>query len=1151
MSGDFSRLLFNPDKGYNKVYLQQGRVQLDSDWNDQADLLDDRFRRMGQDLFGRHGGPSENPGFEISEHGALRFDGIDDWIAFSKTAALSFKDRQSFTIEMWAAPDGGDQRGGTLLSRFNNVPSGDQGLGEISEKENGYKLVIAQDGTLSFHWVEVDADGAPLRHDLIQSNVPLTFGRYHHIAVTYDGEEMTLYIDTVAVARRQRTGAMGADPIQFAIGAEMSDGRPMNFYGGELSEVRIWNLARSHARLRAGLMKTPEGKDAGGMIACWRFDEGFGTVVKSRVNNLQGSLGDGQAPQMPLWIPPDLWIGPGRYYVQGVLCGQDQVSAFSNQGDLPGFSIESEMPESGIYLAYLEAWEQMITPVQDPQLIEPALNGMETSVRARIVKQVRLARLKELEEPGKKVDLKKVDAARLGAAVHSQLFPEVPNGALAARCQIKTRTPGNQLYRVEIHSSGVPYGSAAFDARGSVAVSDLASNEHLLVVEETMLHHEYWEPGQLVEVFSDLHNPGFLASIIDVGPRGKQLTVYPFPEQINSNDNPRVRRIAGFKWSRNNASRVMPVKSIDFETRIITPSDYVYRDDFNERKTWVEILNDDLLLNNRSTIMVQVDPLSNPFRLTAVQQPLEVDVRQEKHPFVRRWDMSGDSDLWRGGIPLTFPDVGADRHDIVPSAGSDSWIDLEYGLQVRFSDGYFHRGDHWLIPTRSLLESRLEWPADENGPVLKPPVARNRYRGPLALVVKEEVRDGRAPAAADELPPEPNFEDIEIGHQGEDAPPEPPRRYKLKIRDLRRFFGPMPALTERLRRSSQTGSTTSTEPSGPTGGQQEPTQTPSDDLVYLGADPIPPEGFHFTGLSLRADPWSPLAWEPDDTWEGSPTAVLHTETGIYCLLDSGQLQRYDLTDYQLTQCDSLPDMRTRFGACLADGRIYVMGGQDVRGRLSDRVDCYDPETGAWMTLEPLPKPRTDLTLVAAEGRIYAMGGRKHTLFGLIKHITSRIDIYDHESDIWAEGKLPKMPGARLGMAEVTAPNHIYLTGGKEPSFLGLGERDSCIHMIWYFQDQTWVRLTDLPTATDGPAAILGTKGVHLMGGTHGKTALDQHLIYNEQTDRWQQAETLPLHVADPFLCEVGGNLWLIAGNGEATQLWQYVQESRLYVHRPD
>jgi hypothetical protein len=45
MSGDYSRKTFKPVKNYSGVYMQQGRVQLDADWNEQQQI-NDRHRRV-------------------------------------------------------------------------------------------------------------------------------------------------------------------------------------------------------------------------------------------------------------------------------------------------------------------------------------------------------------------------------------------------------------------------------------------------------------------------------------------------------------------------------------------------------------------------------------------------------------------------------------------------------------------------------------------------------------------------------------------------------------------------------------------------------------------------------------------------------------------------------------------------------------------------------------------------------------------------------------------------------------------------------------------------------------------------------------------------------------------------------------------------
>ena len=66
MKADFSRTTFSPLKHFTRVLMQQGRVQLDADWNEQAAIQLRYLRALAADLVGEHGGPSGNWGLGIS-----------------------------------------------------------------------------------------------------------------------------------------------------------------------------------------------------------------------------------------------------------------------------------------------------------------------------------------------------------------------------------------------------------------------------------------------------------------------------------------------------------------------------------------------------------------------------------------------------------------------------------------------------------------------------------------------------------------------------------------------------------------------------------------------------------------------------------------------------------------------------------------------------------------------------------------------------------------------------------------------------------------------------------------------------------------------------------------------------------------------------
>src|SRR5258708_20028994 len=66
MPGDYSRRSFEREKHYSGVLMQQGRVQLDADWNEQWDIQQHRTRKETIDVIGSTGVPKNGESFLIS-----------------------------------------------------------------------------------------------------------------------------------------------------------------------------------------------------------------------------------------------------------------------------------------------------------------------------------------------------------------------------------------------------------------------------------------------------------------------------------------------------------------------------------------------------------------------------------------------------------------------------------------------------------------------------------------------------------------------------------------------------------------------------------------------------------------------------------------------------------------------------------------------------------------------------------------------------------------------------------------------------------------------------------------------------------------------------------------------------------------------------
>ena len=123
--------------------------------------------------------------------------------------------------------------------------------------------------------------------------------------------------------------------------------------------------------------------------------------------------------------------------------------------------------EDAVHLAYVVAWQREVTPLENPDLLEPALGGIDTTTRWQTVWQVRLladvgddatCATPEAELAGW-TELVAPSTARLTTATIDVEDPEDP-------CLVPP-TDGytgveNQLYRVEIHAVGDTQADARF-----------------------------------------------------------------------------------------------------------------------------------------------------------------------------------------------------------------------------------------------------------------------------------------------------------------------------------------------------------------------------------------------------------------------------------------------------------------------------------------------------------------------------------------------------------------------------------------------------------------------------------------------------------------------------------------------------------------
>jgi len=169
----------------------------------------------------------ENPAWvEGKFRHALEFQGESYLEIRNSSQNLPFGGSAPFSITAWVR----NQGGGTVIGKFNGGIIG------------AYILVINGDGTVTFHR-EVD----PWTFTGTKALPDNDFG---HVAVTYDGAEMKIYINGEFDSRQER-GPQNTDTVTpVLIGARFTNDAPSEFFNGVLDEVALFNVALTEQQIR-------------------------------------------------------------------------------------------------------------------------------------------------------------------------------------------------------------------------------------------------------------------------------------------------------------------------------------------------------------------------------------------------------------------------------------------------------------------------------------------------------------------------------------------------------------------------------------------------------------------------------------------------------------------------------------------------------------------------------------------------------------------------------------------------------------------------------------------------------------------------------------------------------------------------------------
>jgi hypothetical protein len=165
--------------------------------------------------------------------GALSFDGSNDLVTIADANSLDLSN--ALTLEAWVRPT--NVTGWkTVLTKESGTSSfaysmfANNNAGNVANQRPGARLTIGGNART------------------VTGNAKLALNTWTHIATTYDGATIRLFINGVQVETEARTGSVSVTAEQLRIGGSPALGGL--YYAGLIDDVRIYNGALSEAQIQ-------------------------------------------------------------------------------------------------------------------------------------------------------------------------------------------------------------------------------------------------------------------------------------------------------------------------------------------------------------------------------------------------------------------------------------------------------------------------------------------------------------------------------------------------------------------------------------------------------------------------------------------------------------------------------------------------------------------------------------------------------------------------------------------------------------------------------------------------------------------------------------------------------------------------------------
>ena len=394
----------------------------------------------------------------------------------------------------------------------------------------------------------------------------------------------------------------------------------------------------------------------------------------------------------------EILIGPGRYYVEGLQVETMSEVQYDSQPFLiqPTYSsqglLDAVLNGSGLVTAHLslEVWQRLVTWLDDPDLVEPALGQADTTVRLQTVWRV-VGSLSTAAPPPASTPTPgppTLEQPVVDSVAKTGRSARVKKAASTSQASLVQKTVASTSPASQVQTAAVASTSASTQLE-STAVSSTNPISQLTACCQSLYGvTPLPRTGTMSADTGQGNNECGCQPIVSAGYQGLENQLYRVEIQTGG-----TLEAATFKWSRENGSVVAQVTALSGP--VVTASSL--GPDVNlgfQAGQWVELSDDSCLFSqppNQPGELYQIQSLGpGPLQVTLNAPVTGINIALNAR--MRRWDQAG---------------AGATAQGV---ALSSTAIQLENGIEVTFTEGQYQTGDYWTIPARTANGS-IDWPA--------------------------------------------------------------------------------------------------------------------------------------------------------------------------------------------------------------------------------------------------------------------------------------------------------------------------------------------------------------------------------------------------------------------------------------------------------